>query len=124
MRRTGVGKISFIELMDKSTVHTLQCVVTKNVAELSDHCTRGATVELTDKIVLSPSGCQPIELSVDEYKCLGKIKDQKNYFLGDRGFITRDLLIGVPHQRHDTQLFTAIQIVKQRSYNTYGCYQQ
>lgn len=118
-RKAGAGKILFIELMDGSTIRTLQCVATKNVAELLEHCTRGATVELTGQIVLSPSGGQPIELSVDEYKCLGKIKDQKSYFLGNRGFTTRDLLRSIPHQRHHTQLFTAVQIIKQQSYNAY-----
>jgi asparaginyl-tRNA synthetase len=116
LRKGGAGKILFIELLDGSTIRTLQCVATKDIANLVDHCTRGATVELTGKIVFSPAGGQPIELSVDGFKCLGKIKDPKTYFLGERGFISRDVLRARPHQRHHTQLFTAIQIIKQESY--------
>jgi len=128
VRKGKAGKMLFIELLDGSTVKTLQCICDSAPDELTDkrysvnweplfdHCYRGATVELSGTIESSPAVGQPIEFVVTSFKCLGKIKEPEKYFLGQRGFINRDILRQIPHQRGHTQLFTAIQIIKQVGY--------
>jgi len=125
------GRMLFIELLDGSTVRTLQCICDSEPDEMDDprrkidwqplfsHCTRGATVELTGTIEKSPAAGQPIEFVVTGFKCLGSIKDPATYFLGQRGFIDRDTLRQVPHLRHQTQLFTAIGIIKKVCYSAF-----
>ncbi len=117
LRKANAGKLLFIELLDGSTVKTLQCVI--NIQEKVDLflqlCSRGAIVELKGHIQVSPAKGQPIELCVTDYKCIGSIKDHDKYFMGQRGFISRDILRTVPHQRYHTPLFLALQIIKQTS---------
>lgn len=113
----------FLELCDGSTIETLQCICDAE-ADLSkwtplfEHCHRGATVELTGVVQKSPASGQPIEFVVSEFKCLGIIKDPETYFLGQQGFLHRDALRLIPHQRHHSILFTAIQILKQTCYES------
>jgi len=73
---------------------------------------------LTGTVQKSPAKGQPIEFVVSDYKCLGTIKDPEKYFMGQRGFVSRGILRQVPHQRHHTQLFLALQILKQLSYKS------
>lgn len=123
-REQGKKTLQFVELMDGSTVRTLQCVC-KQAAKFADwseflrHCTRGATVELTGILIKSPKDGQPIELQVSVYKCLGAIEDPGTYFMGSRGFISRETLRQDPHQRHHTKLFLAIQLLKQCAYRAF-----
>lgn len=127
VRAGKAGKMLFIELLDGSTVRTLQCIcdsvpdvpdarTTLDWKPLFDHCHRGATVELTGTLESSPAAGQPIELVVQSFRCLGPIATPDSYFMSQRGFLSRDLLRSVPHQRHHTRLYTAIQIIKQTSY--------
>ena len=130
VRQAKAGKMLFIELMDGSTIRTLQCVIDSSPSEENDlrhkidweplfkHCSRGATVELIGTIEKSPAKGQPIEFVVYNYTYLGKIKDSEKYFMGKRGFIHRDILRQIPHQRHHTQLFLALQIIKQLGYKS------
>ena len=130
VRKGKAGKMLFIELLDGSTVKTIQCICDSAPDELTDprylinwqslfdHCCRGATVELIGSIESSPAPLQPIELIVKQFTCLGSIKEPEKYFLGQRGFIGRDILRHIPHQRGHTQLFVAIQIIKQQGYKT------
>lgn len=125
------AKMLFIELMDGSTVKTLQCICDSEPDDENDlrrkldwsplfsHCTRGATVQLSGTIEKSPAAGQPIEFVVTSFKCLGSIKDPASYFLGQRGFLGRGVLRQVPHLRHQTQLFTAIGIIKKVCYSAF-----
>lgn len=123
-REQAKGTLQFIELMDGSTVKTLQCVCKQDDKsvdwdQLVKHCTRGATIEVTGTLIESPAQGQPIELQVTSYKRLGAIEDPGTYFMGSRGFISRDTLRQIPHQRHHTKVGLAIQILKQRSYSAF-----
>lgn len=86
---------------------------------LFDHGHRGATLEVTGTLIHSPAAGQPIELIVQSFKCLGPIPDPGSYFMSGKGFLSRELLRAIPHQRHHTKLFTAIQIIKQTAYWAY-----
>ncbi len=122
-REQGKGTLQFVELMDGSTVQTLQCVCNSSDGfadwdQFLKHCTRGATVEFTGTLIESPAKGQPIELQVKSYKRLGAIEDPGAYFMGSRGFISRDTLRQIPHQRHHAKQFLAIQILKQCAYRS------
>lgn len=131
VRKANAGALLFIELIDGSTVKTLQCVCDSSPADEADkrhqidwkplfaHCSRGATVELVGRIMQSPAKGQPIELLVDAFKCLGPIADPEAYPLGQRGYLPRDFLRTIPHQRHHAQVFLAIQLIKQCAYNAF-----
>lgn len=112
-------KYCFIELLDGSTVRTLQCMFPSTMDALAKHCNRGATVELTGKVIPCPDRPHLVEFHVESYVCLGGIKDPSTYILDVKGFTTRDTLRAIPHKRHHTQLFAAIQIIKQRAYDAY-----
>lgn len=88
VRAGKAGKMLFVELLDGSTVRTLQCICdsTPDAVEgaaapdprlaidwkpLFDHCHRGATVTLTGTLVSSPAAGQPIEMVVQSFKCMG-----------------------------------------------------
>lgn len=70
------GKMLFVELLDGSTVRTLQCIcdsapddpadprLALDWAPLFEHCHRGATVQLSGTLVDSPAAGQPFELIV------------------------------------------------------------
>lgn len=129
VRQAKAGRMLFIELCDGSTVRSLQCIADSQPetvddsrhrldwAPLFDHCSRGATVELIGTIEKSPAKGQPIEFVVNDFKCLGKITDPLTYPLGQRCYLPRELLRQMPDKRGQTQLFLAIQIIKQRVYS-------
>ncbi len=133
VRGAKAGRLLFIELCDGSTVKTLQCVCDSapdddtdprhilDWTPLFEHCSRGATVELTGTVEMSPAGGQPIEFVTTSYKCLGKIDDPETYPLGQQSFLSRDFLRGIPDKRTQTMLFLAIQIIKQ---TTYRCFHE
>jgi len=123
VRYAGAGQVMFIELLDGSTVSTLQCVCDKNekpeLEPLFEHVSRGATVHLHGNLITSPAAGQPIELHVSEFSLFGKIADPEKYPLGTKSFLSRDFLRQIPHQRYHTKLFLAIQIIKQMVYASF-----
>lgn len=116
----GNKELRFIELLDGSTVRTIQCVCDSKTNQdldwetLFSHASRGATVKLKGTLIKSPAKGQPIELSVKDFECWGKVDD--SYQLASKGKITRDFLRTIPHIRHHTLIFTAIQCIKQSVY--------
>lgn len=130
VRSAKGGRLLFIELCDGSTVETLQCICDSEPADVNDprrkmdwkplmeHCTRGATLQLSGVIVPSPAPEQPIEFVAYDFVCLGKIDDPERYPLGQRGYLSRDFLRQIPDKRHHTQLFLALQILKQTTLQT------
>jgi asparaginyl-tRNA synthetase len=121
VRSAKAGKLFFVELCDGSTVRTIQSICDSTVYSdvdwmpLFEQCTRGCTVELTGHLVPSPAPEQPIEFMVTGYQILGLIDDPEKYPLAGRGYISRAFLRQIPEKRQHTQLFLALQIVKQES---------
>lgn len=112
----GNKTLAFLEIMDGSTIRILQCVCNDKLPEykqLWDHIQRGATCSLTGTLIKSPAKGQPIELQVTNYKCHGQIAEL--YPISKTA--TRDFLRTIPHLRHHTMEFTAIQMIKQTVYN-------
>lgn len=97
VRAGRAGKLLFIELLDGSTVRTLQCICDSTPdgeaadpraaldwTPLFESGRRGATVELTGTLESSPAAGQPIEMVVQSFKCLGSITLPESYFLSGK----------------------------------------
>jgi asparaginyl-tRNA synthetase len=124
VRFSGDDNICFIHLVDGSTISHLQCICNKSeiidktlLDELWANAKRGTMVSLYGKIILSPAKGQRIEMQVERCIFVGKNYDVKNYPLASRGFMPRNTLRQIPHLRHHTLEFMAIQRIKQCVYD-------
>lgn len=118
------GTLVFINIVDGSTVQTLQCVANKDAFEFADkwdelckYCTKGSTLFLEGIIIQSQGSGQKYEMQIVDFKGYGTVT--KTYPIASKGHISRDFLRTVPHLRPHTLLFTAIEIIKQSVYNSF-----
>jgi asparaginyl-tRNA synthetase len=113
--RSGASNtIQFINICDGSTVKTLQCVYNGSIANIS----KGTTLMLSGKLITSQGKGQAIELSVSSYQIYGQVNPLE-YPLAGKSIVSRDYLRTIPHLRHHTLLFTAIQCIKQTVYKAF-----
>jgi len=117
--------IIFIHLIDGSTVKSLQCIIDKNFEsfdELSSRLTKGTCIEITGfiKESLDHEGKvrtkQPLELQVTKCIIVGDIQDVQSYPFTQNTILSRETMRSIPHIRHHSLLFLAIQIIKQKTY--------
>lgn len=108
-----VGKVTFAEVYDYSTVRLLQCVFQGKV-----QLQQGSVLKIRGELCASPGAEQSIEFKVSDFEVVGAIRDLAGYPLAGKSKVTRELLRQIPHLRFRTRLFTSIGLIKQQVYRS------
>ncbi len=108
----GNKKIKFISVNDGSTFTNLQVVVKEEMGvdlELVDKARMGASVIIKGTLIHTPEGKQIAELVANSFEIL---KNTDQDFPLQKNGISKEVLRGMPHIRHRTNLFRAIMRVR------------
>jgi asparaginyl-tRNA synthetase len=122
-RRDAKG-FSFLELNDGSCLASLQVVVDANVPGYADivHCTTGASIVVSGRLVASPAAGQKWELHATQLRLLGTA--DATYPLQKKGH-TLEFLRTIAHLRPRSNLFGAVFRTRSRlAYAVHTFFQQ
>ena len=108
-RRDSKAGISFLHVSDGSSLHPLQVVAPKSLANYNDEVlkiTTGCAVEATGAIVPSPAKGQPFEMQASAVKVIGWVEDPDTYPIQPKPH-TMEFLREVAHLRPRTNVIAA-----------------
>ncbi|HEX3431894.1 MAG TPA: asparagine--tRNA ligase [Rhizomicrobium sp.] len=108
-RRDSKAGISFVQLSDGSSFHSLQVVTPNTLANYQDEIlklTAGCAVLATGKIVPSPAKGQPFEMQASDVRVIGWVDDPDTYPIQPKAH-TLEFLREVAHLRPRTNVIAA-----------------
>ena len=113
-RRDSKAGISFVNLSDGSTLHTVQVVVPDTLPNYTDevlHLTPGCAVAATGLIVASQAKNQAFEMQASSVEVLGWVVDPDTYPIQPKPH-TMEFLREVAHLRPRTNVIGAVTRVR------------
>jgi asparaginyl-tRNA synthetase len=108
-RRDSKAGISFVQLSDGSSFHSLQVVTPNTLANYQDEIlklTAGCAIEATGMIVPSPAKGQPFEMQAGKIRVIGWVDDPDTYPIQPKAH-TLEFLREVAHLRPRTNVIGA-----------------
>ena len=113
-RRDSKAGISFVQVSDGSSLHTLQAVVPNTLSNYTGEVlklTAGCAVEASGMIVPSPAKGQPFEMQATEVKVIGWVDDPDTYPIQPKAH-SMEFLREVAHLRPRTNAIAAATLVR------------
>lgn len=113
-RRDSKAGISFLAVYDGSCFNPVQAVIENNLPNYNDevlHLTAGCSVEVTGKVVASPSQGQSFEIHASQVRVVGMVDDPDTYPMAAKRHSV-EYLREVAHLRPRTNLIGAVARVR------------
>jgi asparaginyl-tRNA synthetase len=113
-RRDSKAGISFVQVVDGSSLHPVQVVAPSTLPNYSDEIlklTPGCAVEVTGNVVPSPAKGQPFEMQANAIKVVGWVENPDSYPIQPKPH-TLEFLREVAHLRPRTNIIAAMTRVR------------